>query len=115
MQLVNDNTLKALAQIGETLRKTSDTVAHALSVSPYVKKQKAQQAYCKVRAIFLNNFDRKLQTLAQVAASFTALSLPSSAPPGKSFSLNVLATCHASNAPGLSPIAMNYWQVRPRK
>jgi hypothetical protein len=24
----------------------------------------------------------------------------------------VLATCCASNAPGLSPIAMNYWQVR---
>jgi hypothetical protein len=73
-------------------------------------KAYAHACWCKVRAVLVSNFDPKLQTLAQVAASFTALSLPSSAPPGKNFALNVLATCHASNAPGLSPIAMT-WQV----
>lgn len=76
-------------------------------------KAYAHACWCKVRAVLVSNFDPKLQTLAQVAASFTALSLPSSAPPGKSFSLNVLATCHASNAPGLSRIAMTSGRSSP--
>jgi hypothetical protein len=76
-------------------------------------KAYAHACWCKVRAVLVCNFDPKLQTLAQVAASFTALSLHTSAPPGQSFALNVLATCHASNAPGLSPVAMNYWQAKP--
>jgi hypothetical protein len=75
-------------------------------------KAYAHACWCKVRAVLVSNFDPKLQTLAQVADSFTALSLShSSAPPGVKTAPNVLATCHASNAPGLSPIAMTYWQV----
>jgi hypothetical protein len=76
-------------------------------------RQYAHNCWCKVRGSVARVPALIALTLAQVADSFTALSLPSSAPPGKSFSLNVLATCHASNAPGLSPIAMNYWQAKP--
>jgi hypothetical protein len=51
-----------------------------------------------------------LQTLRQLSATFDLVA--TSAPPGQLFAPCVLATCSASNAPGLSPIAMNYWQVR---
>ncbi len=57
---------------------------------------------------------RVVQTLRQLSASFDRL-LTTCAPPGQLFAPCVLATCCASNAPGLSPIAMNYWQVRPRE
>jgi hypothetical protein len=53
-----------------------------------------------------------LQTLRQLSASFDRLLPTACAPPGQLFARCVLATCCASNAPGLSPIAMNYWQVR---
>ena len=53
---------------------------------------------------------RVVQTLRQLSASFDLVA--TSAPPGQLFAPCVLATCCASNAPGLSPIAMNYWQVR---
>ena len=56
-----------------------------------------------------------LQTLRQLSASFDRLLPTACAPPGQLFARCVLSTCCASNAPGLSPIAMNYWQVRPRK
>ena len=56
---------------------------------------------------------RVVQTLRQLSASFDLVA--TSAPPGQLFAPCVLATCCASNAPGLSPVAMNYWQVRPRK
>ena len=54
-----------------------------------------------------------LQTLRQLSATFDLVA--TSAPPGQLFAPCVLATCCASNAPGLSPIAMNYWQVRPKE
>jgi hypothetical protein len=54
-----------------------------------------------------------LQTLRQLSATFDLVA--TSAPPGQLFARCVLATCCASNAPGLSPIAMNYWQVRPKE
>jgi hypothetical protein len=54
-----------------------------------------------------------LQTLRQLSATFDLVA--TSAPPGQLFAPCVLATCCESNAPGLSPIAMNYWQVRPKE
>ena len=58
---------------------------------------------------------RVVQTLRQLSASFDRLLPTACAPPGQLFARCVLSTCCASNAPGLSPVAMNYWQVRPRK
>jgi hypothetical protein len=74
-------------------------------------RQYAHNCWCKVRGSVARVPALIAMTLAQVADSFTALSLShSSAPPGVKTAPNVLATCHASNAPGLSPIAMT-WQV----
>ena len=58
---------------------------------------------------------RVVQTLRQLSASFDRLLPTACAPPGQLFARCVLATCCASNAPGLSPIAMNYWQVRRKE
>lgn len=76
-------------------------------------KAYAHHAYCVVRTVALRTFETLQLSLAQVAQVFTvALSPASHAPPGHLYALNVLATCHASNAPGLSPVARN-WQVSP--
>ena len=56
-----------------------------------------------------------LQTLRDLVAQTDRRQPTACAPPGQLFAPCVLATCCASNAPGLSPIAMNYWQVRPRE
>lgn len=53
-----------------------------------------------------------LQTLRDLVAQTDRRQPTACAPPGQLFAPCVLATCSASNAPGLSPIAMNYWQVR---
>jgi hypothetical protein len=45
-------------------------------------------------------------SLRQVCAIFATVARSTSAPPGQRAALNVLATCHASNAPGLSLVAM---------
>ena len=58
---------------------------------------------------------RVVQTLRQLSASFDRLLPTACAPPGQLFARCVLSTCCASNAPGLSPIAMNYWQVRRKE
>lgn len=76
-------------------------------------KAYAHHAYCVVRTVALRTFEILQLSLAQVAQVFTvALSPASHAPPGHLYALNVLATCHASNAPGLSPVARNR-QVSP--
>lgn len=76
-------------------------------------KAYAHHAYCVVRTVALRTFETLQLSLAQVAQVFTvALSPASHAPPGHLYALNVLATCHASNAPGLSPVARNR-QVSP--
>jgi len=77
-------------------------------------KAYAHACWCKVRT----SVARVRETLLAGSLTFRdrmaqVITLASSAPPGKSFALNVLATCHASNAPGLSPVAMNYWQAKP--
>jgi hypothetical protein len=79
-------------------------------------RQYAHNCYCKVRASVARVPELIALTLAQVADSFTALSLlHSSAPPGVKTAPNVLATCHASNAPGLSAIAMTYGRRTPHE
>jgi hypothetical protein len=76
-------------------------------------KAYAHHAYCVARSVALHMIETLQLSLAQVAQVFTlALSPASHAPPGQLSARSVLATCHASNAPGLSPVARN-WQVSP--
>jgi hypothetical protein len=73
----------------------------------------AHHAYCVARSLSLRMIETLQESLAQVAQVFTLAHSPTShAPPGHLYALNVLATCHASNAPGLSLVARN-WQVSP--
>ena len=53
-----------------------------------------------------------LHTLRDLVAQTDRRQPTACAPPGQLFARCILATCSASNAPGLSLIAMNYWQVR---
>lgn len=76
-------------------------------------KAYAHHSYCVVRSVALRMIETLQLSLAQVAQVFAvALSPASHAPPGQLSARSVLATCHASNAPGLSPVARN-WQVSP--
>jgi len=73
-------------------------------------------AYCAVRAAVNALQGTVKMSLSAVSALFTP---PHPAtdhdPPGSLLlSCSVLATCHASNAPGLSPVA-RYWQVSPEE
>ena len=113
MHIIDEPTQKAFAQLAERMRQACDVVAHCLNVSPYVKKQRAHVAYCSARKE-THNADLLPVTLAQVAQLFATVTRSISAPPGQRSALNVLATCHASNAPGLSlvPVTM---QVNPRE
>ena len=81
---------------------------------------KAYQHSCYVKACALTFSDKKLDwrmpmSLAEVTARYANAKRKQHDPPGLCLSSNVLATCHASNAPGLSPTAMTYWQVPPRE
>ena len=76
-------------------------------------KAYAHHAYCVARSVISRSFETVQLSLAQVAQVFTlALSPASHAPPGQLSARCVLATCHASNAPGLSPVS-RHWQVSP--
>lgn len=57
-----------------------------------------QRAALLVRSISLS--------LREVCAMFTTRAGSTSAPPGQLHALNVLATCHAGNAPGVSRVLM---------
>jgi len=105
VQLFVPVTHSTFTQLAERMRQVCDVVAHCLDVSPYVKKQRAHAAYCSARTK-THSADLLPVTLAQVAQLFAPVARSTSAPPGQSCALNVLATCHASNAPGLSPTAM---------
>ena len=113
MHIIDEPTQKAFAQLAERMRNACDVVAHCLDVSPYVKKQRAHVAYCSARKE-THSADLLPVTLAQVAQLFAPVTRSTFAPPGQRSALNVLATCHASNAPGLSlvPVTM---QVNPRE
>ena len=71
--------------------------------------------YCKAREVVARVPVIIANTLRQVSALFTIVADAMSSPPGLITAPNVLATCQASNAPGLTPTAMNYWQVPPRE
>jgi hypothetical protein len=81
-----------------------------------MKKARADRLYVLQRLAHLHAHTVQLLslTLRQVCAMFTTVARLTSAPPGQRSALNVLATCHASNAPGLSlvPVTM---QVTPRE
>lgn len=73
-------------------------------------KMKAYQHACYVKACALTFSDKKLDwrmpmSLAQVSARHANTKRKQHDPPGLCLCSNVLATCHASNAPGLSLIA----------
>ena len=53
-------------------------------------------------------------TLRQVSAQFHCAKKRKHEAPAP-LVRSILATCHASNAPGLTPNAMNYWQVPARE
>ena len=83
-------------------------------------RMKAYQHSCYVKACALTLSDKKTaspvpMTLAEVTARHANAKRKQHDPPGLCLCSNVLATCHASNAPGLSPTAMTYWQVPPRE
>ena len=69
--------------------------------------------YCKARAIITRVPELIAKTSAQVSALFTVFADAMSSPPGQLTAPNILATCHASNAPGLSRIAMTYGRSSP--
>lgn len=79
----------------------------------------AHRCYVSARSKIFNGFETVKQfvsmSLSEVAQLFATVKRSTSSPPVQLHALNVLATCHASNAPGLSPIAMNYWQVPTRE
>jgi hypothetical protein len=71
---------------------------------------KAYQHSCYVKACALTLSDMKTaspvaMTLAEVNARYLNTKRKQHDPPGLCLCSNVLATCHASNAPGLFPIA----------
>lgn len=71
--------------------------------------------WCAVRAVVYALRDTVKMSLSQVSALFTpAHPATDHDPPGLLLSCSVLATCHASNAPGLSPVA-RHWQVSPEE
>lgn len=79
-----------------------------------MKKDRAHRFYVlqRVAQLHADTVQRWFSlSLRQVCAMFATVASSTSAPPGHTPALNVLATCHASNAPGLTPNAMNYWQV----
>ena len=113
MFTVSQETLKAFERVAVEIQKSCEIVRQWATVSPWAKQRRAHEAYCKVRSLSLRIIETVQSSLAQVAQVFTvALSPASHTPPGHLYALNVLATCHASNAPGLSPVARN-WQVSP--
>jgi hypothetical protein len=73
-----------------------------------MRKARAHRLYVLQRLAHLHADTVQLLslTLRQVCAMFATVARSTSAPPGHRSALNVLATCHASNAPGLSPTAM---------
>lgn len=72
--------------------------------------------YCKVRK---QNTPEKLffvsLSLREVSNTYAIDKRSKHAPPGALITAPVLATCHASNAPGLSPVVRNHWQVNPKE
>lgn len=71
----------------------------------------AHRCYVLARSKTLNGFETVKQfvsmSLRQVAELFATVKRSTTSPPVQLHALNVLATCHASNAPGLSCVPMS--------
>ena len=110
--------LQTLRQNAESLIKTADAFSEGARLmqcrNNVLLREYAHRCLTALRNVVARCV-LVLQTLRQLSASFDRLLPTACAPPGQLFARCVLATCCASNAPGLSPIAMNYWQVRPRE
>jgi hypothetical protein len=103
---ISDDEVKALEQEAWSLH--DEWLDIAIRVSRIESNlRKAHVSFCRVRQI------SNPMTLAEVNARYVNTKQVQHDPPGLCSSSNVLATCHASNAPGLFPTAMTYWQVRP--
>ena len=64
--------------------------------------------------ISLLSYRADFLTLRDISAQFHSAKKRNHEPPAP-LVRSILATCHASNAPGLTPNAMNYWQVPARE
>lgn len=94
---------KAFAQIAERMCKSLDAVARSLAVSPYVKKQKAHDAYCAARldthsAPTCLTYREQLRDLFAVFVVANENALPMLA------RCSVLSLCSASNAPSVARV-----------
>jgi hypothetical protein len=113
MFFISEETQKSFERVAVEIQKSCEIVRQWATVSPWAKQRRAHEAYCKVRSLSLRSFETVQLSLAQVAQVFTVAHSPAShAPPGQLSARSVLATCHASNAPGLSPVS-RHWQVSP--
>jgi hypothetical protein len=108
--------LQTLRENAESTIKTADAFSEGVRLmqcrNNVLLREYAHKCLTALRNVVARCV-RVVQTLRQLSATFDLVA--TSAPPGQLFAPCVLATCCASNAPGLSPIAMNYWQVRPRE
>lgn len=75
----------------------------------------AHRCYCLARKVTGIVSELVARSLAEIVALFADHVALGSAPPMRLSAPPVLATCHASNAPSLSPIAMNHWQAVTRE
>jgi len=105
---ISDDEVKALEQEAWSLHdEWCDISVRVSRIESNLRK--AHVSFCRVRQV------SNPMTLAEVTARYVNTKQVQHDPPGLCSCSNVLATCHASNAPGLSPTAMTYWQVRLRE
>lgn len=94
---------KAFAQIAERLRRTSDAVARLLDVSPYVKKQRAHDAYCAAR-LDTHSAHTCLTYREQLRDLFAVFVVANENAPPMLARCSVLSLCSASNAPSVARV-----------
>jgi hypothetical protein len=104
VQFIDEPTQKALTQIAERMRKTCDAVAHCLNVSPYVKKQRAHDAYCSARKE-TRNARVCLTYREQLRDLFAVFVIAKENTPPLLARCSVLSLCSASNAPSVTRVA----------
>jgi hypothetical protein len=101
VQFLDSPTQKALEQFAERMRKTCDAVARLLDVSPYVKKQRAHDAYCAAR-IETHSAHTCLTYREQLRDLFAVFVTAKENAPPLLARCSVLSLCSASNAPSVA-------------
>jgi hypothetical protein len=104
VQFLDSPTQKALTQVAERMRKTCDAVAHCLNVSPYVKKQRAHDAYCAAR-LDTHSAHTCLTYREQLRDLFAVFVVANENAPPLLARCSVLSLCSASNAPSVARVA----------